>query len=117
MRVIRISILAFLVLVTWLIALGLGQDQEQPNSIQSWWEKGDALFVQGKYDEAVGCMDKVLEIDPNDATALANKGEALLYLGKYDEAIQSLDKAIKINPKNTDAWGTKGASSVQAGEI
>ena len=55
------------------------------------------LIDLGKYDEAIQCYDKAIEIDANYADAWNNKGNALDNLGKYDEAIQCYDSAIEID--------------------
>jgi tetratricopeptide (TPR) repeat protein len=61
-----------------------------------------------KYNEAIECYDKALEIDPKYVYALNNKGLALDNLRKYNEAIECYDKALKIDPKYAWAWLNKG---------
>ncbi|HQB60209.1 MAG TPA: tetratricopeptide repeat protein, partial [Spirochaetota bacterium] len=56
-----------------------------------------------KYDEAIGCYNKAIEIDPNDAYAYNKKGNTLSYLNLYDEAIVCYDKALEIDPNCPDA--------------
>ncbi len=78
------------------------------NDVWGWRNKGGALYSLGKYDAAIECYDKAIEIDPNDADVWNNKGLALNSLGKYDEAITSYDKAIEIDPNDADVWNNKG---------
>jgi len=78
------------------------------NDVWGWRNKGGALYFLGKYDEAIECYDKAIEIDPNNSVVWNNKGLALNSLGKYDEAITSYDMAIKIDPNDADAWNNKG---------
>ena len=47
----------------------------------------------GRYEEAIGCYDKALEINPNYAGTWYNKGVALDELGRYKEAVESKGKA------------------------
>ena len=79
-----------------------------PNDAWGWRNKGGALYALGKYDEAIKCYDKAIEIDPNNPVVWNNKGLALNSLGKYDEAITSYDKAIERDPNDADAWNNKG---------
>ena len=46
-----------------------------------------------KYERAIECFDKALEINPNFAEAWSNKGSALDGLGRYKEAVESKGKA------------------------
>ena len=72
--------------------------------------KGLALADLGKYNEAIICYDKALEINPRYAEAWNNKGGALAKLGKHNEAIICLDKALEINPRDNKAWNNKGVA-------
>jgi len=80
------------------------------NDVWGWRNKGLALYFLGKYEEAIKCYDKAIEIDPNDADVWNNKGDSMDSLGKYEEAITSYDKAIEIDPNDADVWNNKGDS-------
>jgi curved DNA-binding protein CbpA len=79
-----------------------------PNDAWGWRNKGGALYFLEKYDEAIKCYDKAIEIDPNNSVVWNNKGLALSFLEKYDEAIKCYDKAIEIDPNDADVWNNKG---------
>jgi curved DNA-binding protein CbpA len=78
------------------------------NDAVAWNYKGRALYNLGRYDDAIMCYDKAIEIDPNNAVAWNYTGRAMYHLDKYDEAIKCYDKAIGINPKDAEAWNNKG---------
>jgi tetratricopeptide (TPR) repeat protein len=75
-----------------------------------WNNKGGSLSSLGRYQEAIDCLDKALEIDPRYAYAWTNKGACLRSLGRYQEAISCYDKALEIDPRNATAWNNKGSS-------
>jgi tetratricopeptide (TPR) repeat protein len=75
-----------------------------------WTNKGASLDSLGRYDEAIRCYEKALEIDPRYAAAWNNKGSSLDCLGRYDEAIRCCEKALEIDPRNAAAWTNKGSS-------
>ena len=81
-----------------------------------WNNKGDALYNQGKYDEAIQAYDRAIEIDPEDAETWGNKGDALYNQGKYDEAILALDRVIELDPEYSMAWNNKGYAFVLQGK-
>ena len=71
--------------------------------------RANALFNLNKKEEAIKCIDKAIEINPNYADAsVTMKANALFYLNKREEAIKCIDKAIEINPNYADAWYNKG---------
>ena len=73
-------------------------------------DKGDCLYDQSEYQEAISYYDKVLGMDPNDVYALQSKGLALKNLGRYEEAISYYDKVLKIDPNDTGALNNKGVA-------
>jgi hypothetical protein len=72
--------------------------------------KGNELFDEEKYEEAIIYYDKALALGPRSLEALQNKGVALYNLGKYEEATTYMDEVLTIDPKNTDALEVKEAS-------
>lgn len=79
-----------------------------PNDVWGWRNRGGTLYSQGKYDEAIECYDKAIEVDPNSTVVWYNKGLALNSLGKYEQAIACYDRVIEIDPQDSDAWNNKG---------
>ena len=65
-----------------------------------WFNKGEALYSQGKYEEAIKAYDEAILLKPNSAGLQVSKGDALCNMGKYDEAIMAFDRAISIDPNN-----------------
>src|SRR6478609_8228362 len=79
--------------------------------------KGITLAILGKYNEAIECFDKALEIKPDYFEARYLKGKALADLGKYDKAIECYDKALEIKPDYFEAWNDKGVTLVNLGRF
>lgn len=71
-------------------------------------DKGIKFYEQGKYDEALKCFEKAIDLNPYHADAWCNRGFALVELKKYDEAAEAFDKAIELAPKNADLYYNKG---------
>ena len=66
------------------------------------------MYNLKRYQEAVVCYDKVIELNPNDFSAFNNKGHCLANLKKYEDAIQCFDKSIHLFPRFFDAFYNKG---------
>ncbi len=54
----------------------------QKENAKSWNDRGVDLYAQGKYDEALKCYDKAIELDPQFSPAWNNKDAALFALNQ-----------------------------------
>ncbi len=80
------------------------------------------LFIQGLYsvnncnrfEEALECLNKSLEIDPAFTEAWYVKGVALHNLGRYLDAQYCFDRAIALEPFNISIWSLKGVTIFDA---
>jgi tetratricopeptide (TPR) repeat protein len=79
-----------------------------PNYGTALSNKGLALRYMGKYNEAIKCYNKAIEIEQNDDYAWKGKGSVLRDLGNYGDAIKCYNKAIEINPNYAEAWNSEG---------
>ncbi|MDD4652691.1 MAG: tetratricopeptide repeat protein [Methanothrix sp.] len=83
-------------------------NQPETVSAESWLEKGNYLYEQGRYDEAAQSYDRCILLNPQLEAAWFNKGNALYMQGNYDNALSAFDKAIEINPQDANAWICRG---------
>ena len=83
--------------------------EEDPLDFTAWSVKGRVLAGFGRYEEAIECFDKALEIKPQSMSiSLGEKGEAFLYLERYEEALECFDKVLEINSYNPMVLIMKG---------
>ena len=73
-----------------------------------WYNEGIDLDNSMRYDEAIACYDRALEIDPKFVPAWSGKGYTLRKLNRYSEAIACYDCILEIDPKSDLAWRGKG---------
>jgi uncharacterized membrane protein YccF (DUF307 family)/Tfp pilus assembly protein PilF len=88
----------------------LGPKEAPPSGTSAWFEEGESLRNQHRYEEAIDCFDKALEIDQRHGRVWNCKGHALSSLHRYEEAIDCFDKALEIDSRRPSAWSNKGAS-------
>jgi tetratricopeptide (TPR) repeat protein len=81
----------------------------------SWVEKGVALVVEGKYNEAIEAFNKAIELNPKDAVAYNNRGAAYGQIGNYKQQIEDSTKALQINPKDAVAFNNRGVAYGELG--
>ena len=82
---------------------------QQPNHFDALHLLGVINYQYNKPLQALELIDKAIEINPHDASALSNRGLVLKALTRFDEALVSYDKAIDIAPSYADAYCNRGA--------
>ena len=85
------------------------------DSAVEWLNKGGKLGSAGRYQEAIECLDRAIDINPKYALAWYNKGVVLTRLGRYQEAINCYDRTLELNPKLVPAWNNKGLTLSKLG--
>jgi tetratricopeptide (TPR) repeat protein len=73
----------------------------------AWGRKGNCYVSLQKYEEAVECYDRCLEINPSFSNIWFIKGFILDSLGRKDEALTCFDRALLINPEYASAYKAK----------
>ncbi len=72
-------------------------------SNENFWKKsGDEYFKHEKYEEAIKCYQKAVDIDPNYAAAWNNLGFAFFKLGRIEDAKKCKDKIKAIQERSSD---------------
>ncbi|MFH1170402.1 MAG: tetratricopeptide repeat protein [Candidatus Vogelbacteria bacterium] len=69
--------------------------------------KGFCLLQLEKYEEAITCFNKALEINPQNYINLENKGLCLEKLGRIDEAVDNYEKSLILRPINDKYYDFK----------
>ena len=67
-------------------------------------DKGYALHILGRHEEAIALCANALELDPLNATAWNTKGLALDALGQHTQAVACFAKFLEIAPRDPAAW-------------
>lgn len=94
----------------------------RPQSVEAWYNMGLYLQQTGtktnaRFYEAFDAYDKIIEIDPSNATAPYNKGYIYLeYLQEYDSAATYFTKATELYPGYFQAYYNKGLALESLGK-
>jgi predicted TPR repeat methyltransferase len=71
---------------------------------------GNILLGEDEHAEAERCYRRVIELEPQDATAYSNLGVACRYQRKFDQAIEAGAIATRMAPDQLVAWYNLGNS-------
>lgn len=82
----------------------------QTEDYEGWYNQGDALAKEGRYEEALASFDQALAIKQNDHAAWVFRGVVLIQMDRYKSALASCEKALEIYPDDKQAWIVRGAA-------
>jgi tetratricopeptide (TPR) repeat protein len=89
--------------------------QSSGEDVDSLYSKALDAMDQDRYEEAIGYLDTILNVEPNNVDALTGKGDVLYDLERYPEAIEYIDKALAIEPNDTYALTSKADNLYDSG--
>ena len=75
----------------------------EPNTAEGWQDLGSVLDDLERHEEALECLDKVLE-SGEDAATWRMRGIILDQLERYEEGLASDEKAVQLDPHNALNW-------------
>ncbi len=86
--------------------------QPRADELRAWaiLAKGTALQAQARFQEALGCCDHLLSVNPQSAMAWYNKGCILGNLRRFPEAVECYDRAVAVDPQYAEAWHNKACA-------
>ena len=70
------------------------------NTIEELHKESAILVSQERYEQALGVLDQILEIDSDNVMALNHKGTVLVKMENFQQSLEYFDKAIIIEPNN-----------------
>lgn len=84
----------------------------------AWYTKGVDLYQrQGRYEEALPCFERTIEMKEDHAGAWKGMGICLKELGRYEEALRCFDRAIMLTPHDAECQYYRGETLENIGEI
>ncbi len=89
--------------------------EANPQSVELWYEWGEALANLGLYIEALDSFDKALRLQPEHVASLIFRGVVLIHLERYKEALDSCDRALSLYPDDKEAWIFRGVALYHLG--
>ena len=69
--------------------------------------RGLALMLSHQYPDALRDVNRALEINGRDVSALVGRGTLHARTGGFEAALADLGRAIEIDPTYADAWGKR----------
>ncbi|EHA8588492.1 hsp70-Hsp90 organizing protein [Cocos nucifera] len=85
------------------------QEYFDPKIADEEREKGNELFKQQKYPEAVKHYTEAIKRNPNDPRVYSNRAACYTKLGAMPEGLKDAEKCIELDPSFSKGYTRKGA--------
>ena len=89
---------------------------KQSISADTYFLWGNAKFYLGDYVGAIVNYTRVIQHEPDNATAYYNRGLAKYNLGQYIAAIVDYNIAIRLKPNDASAYTNRGVAKAKLGQ-
>lgn len=83
---------------------GNGPPPPVADPVDDLYLQGNYAQTTGKYDLAISCWDRVLKLQPGDATAFYSRALAYDSKGDKEKALADIASAIQLAPKDPQAY-------------
>lgn len=104
------------ILLDWNIPLGMEQLNKtlslQPDHSEALEAKAGLLITQGRFKEALSCIDRALVVNPLSANHNFMKGNILFFAGDHERSHELMDLVLKLDPKWQLAVQVKAANLI-----
>ena len=86
----------------------------QPAS-DMYYNRGCALQTLRRYEEALVCFQRAVELQPGFIDAIVNSGSVQLALRRFEAALANFDIVVEKAPKDAEAWNNRANALVELG--
>jgi tetratricopeptide (TPR) repeat protein len=97
------AVMAALSLPNWLGA-------KLPSFARDYLFRSIAWYEKGRFAEALNDIDRSVQLDSRDATALHHRGNVLFALNRLPEAKDAYEQTLKLNPEDGSVWNNLGTT-------
>ncbi len=81
-----------------------------PNSVEAYEGKVQALLYVGELDEILDGCDSLLKLDPGNKIAYYIRGCGYVWEEEHEKALKEFDKALQIDANYLDAYNAKAGA-------
>jgi Flp pilus assembly protein TadD len=103
------------------IAIWTDTTRQRPRNGRAWSNLGSSYYKAGRFESAVVCFQRAIELLPTyalaRATAYANLAKVRFAQGRYSEAITHFSEALRLNPYNADAHNDLACTLQELGDL
>jgi tetratricopeptide (TPR) repeat protein/tRNA A-37 threonylcarbamoyl transferase component Bud32 len=80
------------------------------------WQANESADKR-RYEEARDAFDRILALNPGDASAHDGRANILVWLGRADEGLEEADRTIELEPQNPLWWRSRARLRRHVGDF
>ncbi len=89
-------------------------EKEKQKEANEMKKKGNDLYKDKKFDEALAAYDQAIAIDPTNMTFHSNKAAVYLTNKQYDQCIEACMKAVEVGKENRASFEDRAKAYARA---
>ncbi|GAX22809.1 stress-induced-phosphoprotein 1 [Fistulifera solaris] len=89
-------------------------EKEKQKAANEMKKKGNDLYKDKKFDEALAAYDQAIAIDPTNMAFHSNKAAVYLTSKQYDECIEACMKAVEVGKENRASFEDRAKAYARA---
>ena len=86
-----------------------------PSFARDYFFRSIAWYEKGRFEEALADINRSVELDPIETTALHHRGNVLFALNHFEEARKAYKQTLKFSPGEGGVWNNLGAALDELG--
>lgn len=91
--------------------------ERNPAASMAWFNLGTTLVQAGRHDEAIACLERGVELRPDDAPGFNDLGCELVVVGRAEAALPIFARALALRPEFAEAHNNLGNALRSLGRI
>lgn len=80
---------------------------DMPEEVKGLLNQANSFLTNGQWDKAIGKLNEIVELLPENPLVYAARGDAYLGLEKFDKALEDYDQVLRLAPDNAKAYDTR----------
>jgi tetratricopeptide (TPR) repeat protein len=84
---------------------------------EAWHNRGSALLLLQRPQEALACFDQVVALQPNVLAPWICRGNVLVQSNRWELALECYDAALGLNPNRPECWNNRGVALSKMGKL
>lgn len=106
---IRIHLIEMRTLTT-LVLIGLAPLLSFAQSAEDYFQKGESLYNDAMYEQAIPLFDLALKSDPGHMNSYLRRGFCYSMIERFDAAVADFSKIIEAHPEHVWAYLSRGSA-------